>query len=94
MKQLYGTFYYYKGYLVQLLPSGFCRVAEVKKSIGLDKNNGEFLDRLPKIVDSIIAKKEQARANQEQVVNKAVEKLSKPLVTLIETTLKNSKEGQ
>ena len=88
MKQLSGTFYYYKGYLVQLLPSGFCRVAEVKKSIGLDKNNGEFLDRLPKIIDSIIAENEQARAKQEQVVHKAVEKLSRSLVTLVETTLK------
>lgn len=92
MQELDGTFYYYKGYLVQLKPSGFCRIARVTRSIGLNKDNGEFLDRLPKIVDGIIAEKEQARAKQEQVVNKAVEKLSSSLVTFIETKLKENKE--
>lgn len=94
MKQLDGTFYSYKSYLMQLLPSGVCIIAEVKRVVGLNKNNGEFLDRLPKVVDRIIAENEQASAKQEQVVNKAVEKLAMSLVTLIETKLKDSKEEE
>lgn len=92
MQKLDGTFYYYKGYLVQLLPSGFCRIARVNRSIGLNKDNGNFVDRLPKIVDSIIAEKAQAKEKQEQIVNSAVEKMTCSLLKVLETKLKDKEE--
>lgn len=88
MKQLDGTFYYYKGYVVQLLPSGFCRIAEVRRSIGLNKDNGNFVDRLPKIIDKIIIEKSQAKEKQEQIVSSAVEKMTCSLLKVLETKLK------
>lgn len=91
MKQLDGTFYYYKGYLVQLLPSGFCRIARVTRSIGLNEANGNFVDRLPKIVDSIIAEKEQAKEKREQIVQSAVESMTCSMIKVLETKLKEKK---
>ena len=92
MQELDGTFYYYKGYLVQLKPSGFCRIARVTRSIGLNKDNGNFVDRLPKIVDSIIAEKAQAKEKQEKIVNSAVEKMTCSLLKVLETKLKEKEE--
>lgn len=94
IKKLEGEFYFYKGFLIQLTESGFCRFGEVVQSRALDVRNGSYLERLPKIVEDIYNSREKHKKDQEKIVNSAIQKVSSSLVHYLDLKCKDLEGGK
>lgn len=84
MQKLEGNFYFYKGFILQITDSGFCRIAKPCVSVGFSLLNGNLEDKSQKMVDRIIEKEKRKREIQEEVVNKALNSLSQSLVNYLD----------